>query len=171
MLTGKEIAARVKAGLITIEPFNEANLSPNSYDLTLASKLLVYTDPVLDPKRNNASTEITIPDEGFLLRPGELYIGSVNELTEAKDLVGVLHGKSSLGRLGLMVHITAGFIDNGYRGKITLELAAIKPIRVYANMKIAQLAYSEVTGEVTQYKGKYQGDERAEASKSFKDFK
>src|SRR6266853_609317 len=122
-----------------------------------------YEDEVTHQPRFELTNNARRFVKGLLKLPLGEQARRLNELTEAKDLVGVLHGKSSLGRLGLMVHITAGFIDTGYRGKITLELAAIKPIRVYANMKIAQLAYSEVTGEVTQYKGKYQGDERAEA--------
>jgi dCTP deaminase len=171
ILTKTEIKKRMEKGQITIMPFVEENLNPDSYDLTLAPKLLMYTDPILDPKRTNPTREVSIPEEGLVLHPGELYIGSVNEFTEAKSLVGVLYGKSSLGRLGLFVHITAGFIDSGYAGKLTLELAVVRPVRVYAGMKIGQIAYSEEKGESTTYSGKYMNDTGPQASKSFKDFK
>jgi len=170
-LTGYELLKKVSDGDITITPFNPKNINPNSYDLTLASKLLIYTDPILDVKRNSPTTEINIPEEGFVLRPGELYIGSVNEFTKADGFMGVLYGKSSLGRLGLMAHVCAGLVDSGYNGNLTLELVVTKPLRIYPDMRIAQIVYSREEGAPLAYQGKYQGDTKAQASKSFKDFK
>ena len=162
---------RMEAGQIEIKPFNPDNINPNSYDLTLAPKLLVYTSPVLNVRSNNPIKEITIPKEGLILNPGELYIGSVNEFTRADGLVGVLYGKSSLGRLGIFIHVTAGFVDAGYAGNLTLELATVKPVMVYPGMKIGQIAYHEELGDAKPYQGKYQNDTSAQASKSYKDFK
>lgn len=170
IISGDEILARLTKGNIIISPFNIQNLNPNSYDLTLAPKLLMYTDPILDVKSKPHTAEIEIPDEGLLLKPGEIYLGSVNELTNAPDLVGVVYGKSSLGRLGLVPHICAGFVDSGYNGKLTLELAVIRPVRIYKNMKICQIAYSTIEGNITSYNGKYQFGASPEASKSHKDF-
>ena len=171
IISGDEIVARIASGNLEITPFNPKHLNPNSYDLTLAPKLLMYTDPILDVKSKPSTSEISIPSEGFILKPGEIYIGSVNELTFAPNLVGVVYGKSSLGRLGLVPHICAGFVDSGYKGKLTLELAVIRPVRIYANMRICQIAYSEIEGPLSQYNGKYQNGVDPEASKSHKDFK
>ena len=170
IITGNEILKLISRGDIEITPFNPKNVNPNSYDLTLAPKLLMYTDPILDTKSKPSTSEISIPSEGLILKPGEIYIGSVNELTFAPNHVGVVYGKSSLGRLGLVPHICAGFVDSGYKGKLTLELAVIRPVRIYAGMKICQIAYSEVLGELAQYAGKYQNGIEPEASKSYKDF-
>lgn len=172
ILTGKEIAKRVADGDIIITPFNSDQVNPNSYDVTLAPDMLIYTDVLLDVKNRNATTtKLKIPAEGFLLRPGELYIASINEFTQAKGLVGVVYGKSSLGRLGIVVHQTAGFVDSGYAGQITLEITVVKPVRIYPGMKIAQVAYSEQVGEDMPYQGKYMNDLGAQVSKSYKDFK
>jgi dCTP deaminase len=171
ILTGNEILKRMEKGQIQITPFTPENINPNSYDLTLAPTLLIYSDPILDARKKNAiASEIRLTEEGFILRPGELYIGSVNEFTKADGLVGVLYGKSSLGRLGIVVHQTAGFIDAGYGGNITLEITVVKPVRIYPNMKIGQIAYSEEKGVTKPYAGKYQGDTTAQVSKSHKDF-
>jgi dCTP deaminase len=171
ILSDSEIMKRLSSGDLTITPFNPSNLNPNSYDLTLAPKLLMYSDPILDVKSKATTYSIDIPDGGLVLKPGEVYIGSVNEHTSAPDLVGVVYGKSSLGRLGLVPHVCAGFVDNGYSGKLTLELAVIRPIRIYANMRICQIAYSTIKGELSFYQGKYQNAVGPEASKSHKDFK
>lgn len=172
ILTGAEIKKRVQEGSIVITGYNEAHVGPNSYDVTLGQDLLMYVEPVLDVRRPNPTHKFTIPEQGYILRPNEVYIAHTNEHTESLGLVPVMHGKSSLGRLGLEAHICAGFGDVGFRGQWTLELRATRPVKIYPNMKIAQIAFLETTGEGTiTYKGKYQDAVGSEASKSFKDFK
>lgn len=171
ILTGAEIKKRVLERSIVITEYNEAHVGPNSYDVTLSPDLQVYTEPVLDVCKPNPTQKFTIPDTGYILKPGEIYIAHTNEHTESLGLVPVMHGKSSLGRLGLEAHICAGFGDVGFRGQWTLELRATRPIKIYPNMKIAQIAFLETVGEGSiTYKGKYQDAVGAEASKSFKDF-
>jgi dCTP deaminase len=171
ILTGYEIMKRLESGKLDIQPYNPDNVNPNSYDLTLGSKLLTYNNLILDSKHPHITSELEIPASGYILRPGELYIGSVNEFIRLEDTVGVLYGKSSLGRLGLFIHVTAGFIDSGYRGNLTLELAVVKPLKVYPNMKIGQIAFHEELGDSMPYAGKYLGDKNPQASKSHQDFK
>lgn len=171
ILTISEIKKRLHKDII-INPLTNANFNPNSIDVTLDSTLVVYTDPILDVRQENATKSITIPKEGYILRPGELYLGKTYEYTETHNLIPMLHGKSSLGRLGLFIHVTAGVGDQGFKGNWTLELAVIKPLKVYAGMKIGQLVYHVPSGLGTDtYNGKYQGDKEVGVSKSYKDFK
>src|SRR4051812_5444120 len=108
ILTGPEIKARLN-GDIQIEPFDIKYLNPNSYNLRLHEDLLVYTEMPLDMKRDNPTQKLTIPPEGILLQPGKLYLGRTVEHTITQNLVPMLEGRSSVGRLGLYVHVTAGF--------------------------------------------------------------
>lgn len=172
ILTKTAIQSSMTKGEIKIEPFNPENLNPNSYDITLAPKLKIYTDLTLDCKRANASLELDIPESGLVLRPGELYIAHSNEYTETNNLVPILNGKSSLGRLGLFVHITAGFGDNGFKGQWVLELSCIKPLRIYPNMKIAQVVYHRIEGDKLDiYEGKYVGQTGNRTSEYYKNYK
>lgn len=178
ILTGPEILRRIlntsnsfEEPSIKIEPFREEQLNPNSYNLTLDNKLLVYTDPTLDSKKKNPTTEITIPPEGLILQPGKLYLGSTIEYTETHNLVPILSGRSSTGRLGLFVHVTAGIGDTSFCGKWTLELVAVQPIRIYAGMPVCQIMYHTVEGDIIPYKGKYQGAVGVQASALFQDLK
>ena len=110
ILSGSEIKARL-GGDIGLEPFNEDQLNPNSYNLRLHDELLVYEEIVLDMKRANRYRQITIPPEGLVLEPNKMYLGRTVEYTETRNLVPMLEGRSSIGRLGMFVHITAGFGD------------------------------------------------------------
>ena len=148
MLTHHEIKKQREAGNIKIEPFLEKSLGSNSYDVHLAETLLVYNGYELDCKKDNKTEKITIPDEGIVLHPGRLYLGSTVEYTEANNLVPCIEGKSSLGRLGIFVHVTAGFGDIGFRGHWTLEFTVIHPVRVYKDMPIAQLYYFKPEGAI-----------------------
>ena len=151
ILTDQAIRQRVKAGQITIAPkFEEHRLGSNSYDLTLNPTLLVYTEPVLDCKKRNEFRTFSIPEGGYVLEPGELYLGCTNENIYASELCPQLEGKSSLGRLGISVHITAGFGDIGFSGSWTLEITCEKPVRIYANMPIAQIYFIVAMGECTK---------------------
>jgi len=123
-------------------------------------------------KKNNEMIELLIPEEGLVLYPGTIYIGRTIERTETKGLVPCINGKSSVGRLGISIHATAGFGDIGFEGFWTLEIFVIQPVRVYPGVRIGQLYYEEADGEITStYEGKYQNNTGAEGSKYFKNFK
>jgi dCTP deaminase len=148
MLTDSDILKHRKEGFIEITPWNESRLGSNSYDLTLSKHLKVYRDDILDCKRNNPSLTLTIPDVGYTLKPGELYLGSTNEYTKTHEsIVPQLEGKSSIARLGICIHLTAGFGDCGFRGHWTLEITCVKPITIYADMPIAQIYYFMTLGK------------------------
>lgn len=170
ILTGPEIRARMGAD-IKIEPYNEALINPNSYNLCLHDELLVYTETALDMRRPNATQKLRIPEEGLQLTPGRLYLGRTLEYTETRNLVPMLEGRSSVGRLGLFVHVTAGFGDVGFCGYWTLEISCIQPIRIYAGVQICQIFYHTVEGEIVEYRsGKYQNNREIQPSMLYKDF-
>jgi len=171
ILSGKEILRKMGKELL-IEPFDEKLVNPNSYNLRLHNELLVYNDDCLDMKKPNPTTSIIIPDEGLVLEPGRLYLGRTVEYTRTDNYVPMLEGRSSIGRLGLFVHVTAGFGDVGFSGYWTLEMHALQPIRIYANVQICQIYYHSIEGEYNKYKsGKYQNNTGIQASMLYKDFK
>lgn len=171
ILTGPEIQARLGKD-IEIEPFEPKQLNPNSYNLCLHEELLVYTELPLDMKKDNPAKKLVIPPEGLLLEPGVLYLGRTKEHTVTKNLVPMLEGRSSIGRLGLYVHVTAGFGDTGFSGFWTLEIQCVQPIRVYAGVQICQIFYHTVLGQVVDYKsGKYQNNQGVQTSRLWMDFK
>ena len=170
ILTGLEIQKQISMDNITIFPFNEKQLNPNSYNLTLHNKLLVYNDHVLDMKKDNPTKEIYIPKDGYILEPNVLYLGSTNEFVHTDKYLSTVEGRSSTARIGLDVHKTAGFIDIGFAGHITLEFQVVEPVRVYPNVPICQIIYHEVIGDVTLYEGKYQNNNGVQASRIYKDF-
>ncbi len=171
ILTGKEIKNKISEKKILIEPYEENLLNPNSYNLRLHNELLVYKKFPLDMKSPLETEKIVIPETGFLLEPGTLYLGRTLEYTETYNLVPMLEGRSSIGRLGMYVHITAGFGDVGFRGFWTLEISVIHPLIVYAGVQICQIFYHTVEGEITEYKsGKYQGNQGIQPSLLYKDF-
>lgn len=152
-------------------PLQEQNIKSNSIDVTLGDELLVYSETVLDCKVKPKTTSIKIPSSGIILMPGELYLGHTAEYTETHGLVPIMFGKSSVARLGLSVYLAAGFGDNSFCGKWTLEFNAIKPIKVYTGMPIAQIAYNTIEGDAKDtYQGKYQGDKTVKASEYYKNF-
>ena len=162
MLTGAEIMARVSTGDIEITDFDMSRLNPNSYNLRLGDKLKIYevalNGGTLDSKATNKTIEITIPDEGYVLQPGILYIGSTIERTRCDNLVACIDGRSSIGRLGICIHLTAGFGDVGFEGNWTLEITAVHPVRIYKGMEICQVYFETVEGSTCmKYCGKYQG--------------
>ena len=115
ILSGREIKKRLGKEII-IEPFIDSQLNPNSYNLRLHNELLVYEDSVLDMKKRNKAKKIVIPPEGLMLEPGKLYLGRTMEYTKTDGVVPMLEGRSSIGRLGLFIHVTAGFGDIGFSG-------------------------------------------------------
>lgn len=171
ILTGPEIKKRMQQGTIVIEPFRESALNPNSYNLHLHPELLVYREFPLDMKKDNPVDSLRIGSEGFLLEPGKLYLGRTEERTVTQNLVPMLEGRSSCGRLGLFVHITAGFGDTGFDGFWTLEIQCIQPLRIYAGVPIAQIFYHEVVGEIIPYRSnKYQKNQGVQSSRMWMDF-
>ncbi|MCX7999283.1 MAG: dCTP deaminase [Leptospiraceae bacterium] len=171
ILTGKEILSRMQKGEIKIDPFEFKLLNPNSYNLRLHNELLVYTEYPLDMKQLPKTEKLIIPEEGLILEPGKLYLGRTLEYTETHNLVPMLEGRSSIGRLGMFVHITAGFGDVGFKGFWTLEISVIHPLRVYANVQICQIFYHTVEGEITEYNSsKYQSNSGIQPSLLYKDF-
>jgi dCTP deaminase len=170
ILSGKEIIER-KDKDILIDPFNENQVNPNSYNLRLHNELLVYDNPILDMKEDNPATKIVIPEEGLVLESKKLYLGRTMEYTETQNLVPMLEGRSSVGRLGLFVHITAGFGDVGFKGYWTLEIFCVQPIKIYPSIEICQIFYHSVEGDYTPYEsGKYQDNKDIQTSMLYKDF-
>lgn len=171
VLSKNAILEALDDGQIKISPFNLDQLGPNSYDVTLHKDLYIYTDAVLDCKKPPNKKLVEIPPEGLILTPGVIYIGRTNEHTTTHNLVPIMYGKSSLGRLGLFAHICAGLGDTYYNGTWTVELAVVKPLRIFPDMQIAQIAYHTVIGEAVEYKGKYQNSIEAGVSQYYKNFK
>ena len=170
ILSGLEIKKRVGSDII-IEPYDERRINPNSYNLSLHNQLLVYDEKVLDMKKENKYKEIDIPESGLLLEPNRLYLGRTHEFTETYNLVPMLEGRSSIGRLGLYIHVTAGFGDVGFKGFWTLEIHCIEPIIIYPFVEICQVYYHTIEGAFEAYKsGKYQNNTGIQASQLFRDF-
>lgn len=199
MLTGKEIIRRHEIGDIVIDPFDEKRINPNSYNITLNKKLLVYKDAmnvedmvmynelssmsnlsdneeailqqlknlrILDIKKENPTTEIIIPEDGLILIPNRLYLGSTNEYTETYNLIPAIDGRSSIGRFGIDIHATAGFGDNGFIGVWTLEISVKQPVIIYPDIEIGQLYYELPDGDTSiTYNGRYQNSREAVASR------
>lgn len=140
ILTGKEIQKRIGNDIV-ITPYSEKQLNPNSYNLRLHEELLVYTELPLDMKKPNPAEKLVIPESGLLLKPGILYLGRTLESTETHNLVPMLEGRSSIGRLGMLVHVTAGFGDVGFKGFWTLEISVIQPLIVYPGVEVCQIFY------------------------------
>lgn len=169
ILSGKEIKRRLGKEIV-IEPFHEKRLNPNSYNLTLHNELLIYENPVLDMKKENKTRSIIIPPEGLVLETGRLYLGRTKEYTKTDKYVPMLEGRSSIGRLGLFIHVTAGFGDVGFCGYWTLEIFCIQPIRIYPGVEICQIYYHTIEGEYERYCSKYQNNRGIQPSLLYKDF-
>lgn len=148
ILSDKEILQEIQKGTILIEPFDRQFLGSNSYDVHLGKHLATYIDKELDAKMHNEIKHFDIPEEGFVLQPGTLYLGVTEEYTETHAHVPFLEGKSSTGRLGIDIHATAGKGDVGFCNTWTLEISCIHPVRIYAGMPIGQLIYFPVLGVV-----------------------
>lgn len=148
ILSDTKILKEIEKGTIVIKPFDRSNLGTNSYDVHLGKYLACYTDRVLDAKKHNKIKRFEIPDDGFVMQPGTLYLGVTAEYTETHAHIPFLEGKSSTGRLGIDIHATAGKGDVGFCNYWTLELSCAQPVRVYAGMPIGQLIYFVVDGQI-----------------------
>lgn len=181
MLSGPEIVRQVEAGKIIISDFDASRVGPNSYDLKLDSRLLVYEAAArrhdwfaqrrfrwwnpftwippaarpLDPSRQEPVVEYVIPAAGMVLYPGVLYLGSTVEYTSTERFVPWIDGRSSIGRLGLGVHVTAGLGDAGFSGTWTLEITVVQPVIVFPQMKVCQICFDELSGDYKPYDGRY----------------
>ncbi len=185
VLSDRGIRAQLQAGRIRIDPYDEDDLQPSSVDLHLDRSFRVFRNnryPYIDVRtpQPDLTELLTIADEEpFVLHPGEFVLGQTLEWVELPDdLVVRLEGKSSLGRLGLLIHSTAGYVDPGWRGKLTLELSNVAklPIALYFGMKIGQISFFEMSSAVDRPYGsaglgsKYQGQAEPTASAYFADF-
>jgi len=169
ILSGSEIKAQQGKSL-SISPFTEDQLNPNSYNLRLHNELLVYEEIILDMRRPSRFRRLTIPEEGLVLQPQQLYLGRTIEHTETHNYVPMLEGRSSVGRLGLFVHVTAGFGDVGFCGYWTLEMFAVQPVRIYPGVQVCQIFYHTIEGDVTEYNnGKYQHNTDIQPSLLFRE--
>lgn len=172
MILGKQaILDAIVTGDIVIDPFDETAVGPNSVNLTLHNELLVYRNEQLDMAEDNPTDRITIPAEGLILQPGRIYLGRTVEWTETLKHVPMIEGRSSTGRLGLDIHISAGFGDRFFRGAWTLELRVVQPLRIYPFVRVAQIHYHEVRGGDTGYAGKYQGARDIQSSRLWQEFR
>ncbi|MBB4078641.1 dCTP deaminase [Lewinella aquimaris] len=153
----KKILAAMDRGEIIITPFDRGNLGTNSYDVHLGKHLARYKDHILDARKHNEIEEMEIGEEGFVLHPNTLYLGVTLEYTETHSSVPFLEGKSSVGRLGIDIHATAGKGDVGFCNHWTLEISCTHPVRVYAGMPIGQLIYFAVEGDIENYYNKKPG--------------
>ncbi len=151
ILSDKSILAAIETKAIVIEPFRTDSLGTNSYDVHLGKYLAVYQNDILDAREHNPIREIEIPKEGYIIRPGILYLGVTEEYTETHNSVPFLEGKSSVGRLGIDIHATAGKGDVGFCNHWTLEISCVHPVRIYAGMPIGQLIYFAVEGDILNY--------------------
>lgn len=172
ILTGNGIVDAINEGDIEISPFDKKQLNPNSYNLRLSETLLLYWQADLDMRRNNKTFTVEMSDKGFLLQPGILYLGATKEVIGSDKYVPIIDGRSSVGRLGINVHATAGYGDLGFNGTFTLELSVVQPIRIYPNVQIAQVRFQAVQGKIGKlYRGKYVGQTLPRASGLWKEFR
>lgn len=164
ILSGEMIGKRLGDDII-IDPFDPKHLNPNSYNLTLHNEIMTYEEVVLDMRSPNRVRRTTIPDEGLVLSPNQLYLARTAERTETHELVPMIEGRSSVSRLGLFVSVTAGFGDVGFCGYWTLEVFAVQPVRIYAGVPICQIFYHTTVGQVSEYKSdKYQHNQDIQPS-------
>jgi dCTP deaminase len=185
ILSDHDIKAAIKSKEILVKPYNPKYLQPASIDLHLDKDFLVFdstTQVVIDPKKpmDDMMKKVTITeDRPFILHPGEFALGMIYEITGVNDsYVGRLEGKSSIGRMGLLIHITAGFLDPGNSLKMTLELhnTANLPIKLYYKMPIAQMAFERISSKADkpyskELGSKYVGDMKPRASQIWRSFK
>ena len=170
ILTGTKIIEEVKKGNIIIDPLNLDQINPNSYNFRLGNTIKIYKNKILDARTKNETQDLEIPKEGLLLKPNVLYLAHTKERMGSEKYVPIIRGRSSTGRLGLFVHITADLIDIGSVNQWTLMLHAVQDVIIYPNMLIGQVTFWTVRGKINLYSGKYQGSVGPMESQSYKDF-
>lgn len=171
MLTGDKIKKEIKKGNIVIDPFDESRLNPNSYNVRIHPDLYVYKEFPLRMDKLNRYTEERIGTDGLLLQPGVLYIGRTIERTATDKFIPMIDGRSSGGRLGISIHICAGFGDIGFDGTWTLEISVVHPTIILPGSEIAQVSFYSPCGKIKSlYKGKYQYQKDAGISRFYRDY-
>ncbi len=170
ILTGSEIARERSNGNITIEPFTPEQVNPNSYNFRLGKTLRTYEQMPLDARRTNAFQEIEIPDDGYVLEPGRLYLAHTIEVLGSEHYAPTFAARSSVARLGLFINLSASLGDIGYTGQWTLQLYSMNRIRVYPGIDIGQMMWWKPSGEIVLYDGKYQGSVGPRSSDIHVDF-
>lgn len=148
ILSDSQILQEVENGSIVIKPFRRSCLGANSYDVHLGKFISLYNDEILDAKVHNKIHTFEIPKDGYILVPSKLYLGVTEEYTETHKHVPFLEGKSSIGRLGIDIHATAGKGDVGFCNTWTLEISVKQPVKIYAGMPIGQLIFFEISGKI-----------------------
>jgi len=200
VLLGSKIIEEVSNGKIIIEPFNKSFVGPNSIDITLANKLITYEhceirkidgeytvvpakifgyqEPIIDMAKENTTYELKIPEEGLVLSPNILYLGSTNEKAGSDYYVPMYEGRSSMARLGIQSHVSAGFGDIFFKSNWTLEITVVHKTKIYPNCRIGQVYFHEVNELERRdlikmkkyYQGKYSDQIGPQKSKSYLDF-
>jgi len=177
ILLKSEIISEYLKDRITIKPFDLDHVGPNSYDVRLSDKLVVYDfaeEKHLDVRKEHPTKEFFIPEKGFLLSPGEFYLGSTVEAIGSDYYIPMYEGRSSMARYGITSHQSAGFGDVGFKSQWTLEISVKKPIMVYPNMRIGQVYFNIINQEANlpenRYHGKYKDQSGPQKSMSFQDF-
>lgn len=165
ILTGPAIIQEIQKGNISIDPFIPENVGPCSIDLRLGYEIAHYPDGTLDTRKKTPVIKTNVDDNGFCLSPGNLFLGHTIETIHSDKFAAHIMGRSSVGRLGLEVHMTAGFIDVGFKGQLTLELLASAPTIIYPGDRICQVAFFMVKGPESKYNGRYQNQTGAVASR------
>lgn len=171
VLTGKEIIKEVQKGKILISPFNENNISCNSYNYRLANKLIRISNPVFDLKCKDIYEEIIIENKGTILYPNECYLGATLEKVGSNNYVGLITGRSSIGRKFITNHMTSNIIEQGFFGNITLEITVQKPTIIYPDTLFGQIIWLTVVGEAKYYAGDYQNQEQPTISNIYKEMR
>ncbi|CCO44996.1 conserved hypothetical protein [Vibrio nigripulchritudo SOn1] len=170
ILTGREIHHQVSTGAITVSPYFSERVTSNSYDLALGEKYIRYTEEIIDPKVSAEHEILSIPSEGLVLNRGDFILCESCEVVGSDHFVPIIHAKSGIARAGLFVHVTADLIDIGSKGKITFQMYATLPVRIFPNMLIGQVTFWVPEGEIELYDGKYQGSTGPSASKTYLDY-
>ena len=168
MITGEEIERQIRLGNIEIDPFDKTCINPNSYNLKLYPELITYSNDVLDMHKDNPVKKFTINDNGFILMPNPLYLGRTVERCKSDKFIPMINGRSSGGRLGLSIHVCAGFGDIGFNGTWTLEITVVEPLKIYPYEEAAQVCYFTPYGNSEKlYRGRYYNQEEATPSRFF----
>lgn len=171
ILTGPQIASGVRERHIVIRPFRKSQLGPNSYDFRLGNRCCIYTGRTLDSAKENKTKALIIPKSGLLLHPGKIYLVNTEETMGSTRFVPIIRGRSSVGRLGLFIDITADLIDLGSINQWTLQLHAVQSVRIYPGMLIGQVTFWSTFGRRVQYNGKYRQHSSPVPSLSFLDLR
>jgi dCTP deaminase len=172
VLTGMEIKNQVKLGSIFIEDFDEKRLNPNSYNLRLFNELKVYDfQDHLDMHTKADLRTIVMSESGYILKANTIYLGRTLEMTRTNGFVPQIQGRSSIGRLGIDIHKTAGWGDDGFENYWTLEIVATQPVKIYPFVEFCQIIYMKSFGDTSlKYHGKYQRTGQIDGSKLYEEF-